>query len=398
MKAFVFVLGKNPDLSLAELVCSLGAAGVPFAIKDYLVPFCLIEAGGIPAGLIHRLGGTLKVAEVFFSTRKTGAAAAEEMERAVDFPSLFARLPEKPLVGVSSYRSQEEQALFAGVFRKQLREHGLHAGCARPARGPFLTHTEVVRKRLAGRHAEFVVCSGRETYVGKTVYAHDPFDFRKRDLGRPRQRPIFSIPPRLARIMVNLSGVQKGILLDPFCGIGGILQEAALLGFEVRGLDADRRCVQDCRQNLAWLEREYNIKITGLNSRILCVKAENLSSCFKKESVDAVVTEPPLGPPLRKRPGRRRAEKIVQALERDYEIYVQQLVRVLRPGGRLVMVTPCFPTGNGMVGVDVGRIAEQHRAALLDPLKECAVPHAFPFVDHGERHRTLRQITVIEKR
>ena len=54
-----------------------------------------------------------------------------------------------------------------------------------------------------------------------------------------KERPFFSpisLHPRLARALVNLTAVRKGeSLLDPFCGTGGILIEAAMLGVNCHG-------------------------------------------------------------------------------------------------------------------------------------------------------------------
>ena len=58
---------------------------------------------------------------------------------------------------------------------------------------------------------------------------------------KPHKRPFFypgSMNPKLARCMVNLSRIKEGqLLLDPFCGTGGILIEAGLIGCKVVGSD-----------------------------------------------------------------------------------------------------------------------------------------------------------------
>ena len=72
------------------------------------------------------------------------------------------------------------------------------------------------------------------------------------------------MPPRLARMMVNLSSCGKGkVLLDPFCGVGTILQEALLEGASVIGTDANAWCVKASEENLDWLARS-----TVLEARI----------------------------------------------------------------------------------------------------------------------------------
>ena len=56
---------------------------------------------------------------------------------------------------------------------------------------------------------------------------------------------------KLARCMVNLSRAQKNkLLLDPFCGVGGILLEAASIGCKVIGCDVSKKMALGSYMNL----------------------------------------------------------------------------------------------------------------------------------------------------
>jgi len=73
---------------------------------------------------------------------------------------------------------------------------------------------------------------------------------------RPRPSPI-SLHPRLAKAMVNLTGAEEEeTILDPFCGSGGILIEAGLMGLKTEGFDISRKMVWKSMVNL----RHYGIK------------------------------------------------------------------------------------------------------------------------------------------
>ncbi|MBS3107067.1 hypothetical protein J4419_05410 [Candidatus Woesearchaeota archaeon] len=75
-------------------------------------------------------------------------------------------------------------------------------------------------------------------------------DFQSR---RPHLRAMnhpTSMHPRLARAVVNLTGIRKGTLLDPFCGAGGFLIEAGLMGLTYRGLDIDHVMLGRAHVNL----------------------------------------------------------------------------------------------------------------------------------------------------
>ena len=75
---------------------------------------------------------------------------------------------------------------------------------------------------------------------------------------RPFFKPI-SLDPRLARSMANIACPGEGKLLDPFCGTGGIIIEAAEVGLQAYGSDADSRMVEGSRDNLAWAKESQNM-------------------------------------------------------------------------------------------------------------------------------------------
>jgi tRNA (guanine10-N2)-dimethyltransferase len=83
----------------------------------------------------------------------------------------------------------------------------------------------------------------------------EKFEERKPHL-RPLPIPI-SLHPRLARCLVNLSGIiSQGTVVDPFCGTGGILIEAGLMNFKVIGYDIEDYMIFRAEKNL----KHYKIK------------------------------------------------------------------------------------------------------------------------------------------
>ena len=82
----------------------------------------------------------------------------------------------------------------------------------------------------------------------------------------PTDRPFFkpvTLDPRLARLMVSLSfsGGPPSMIVDPFCGTGGIAIEASLLGLEVLASDLDSRMVEGTKSNLDWAMGSGSYKI-----------------------------------------------------------------------------------------------------------------------------------------
>lgn len=79
---------------------------------------------------------------------------------------------------------------------------------------------------------------------------------KRRSHLRPKPSPI-SLHPKLARAMVNLTGAEENeIILDPFCGSGGILIEAGLIGMKTIGYDINKKMVWKSMVNI----KHYNIK------------------------------------------------------------------------------------------------------------------------------------------
>jgi|Deesub1362A_J573_1020465.scaffolds.fasta_scaffold00131_65 tRNA (guanine10-N2)-dimethyltransferase len=123
--------------------------------------------------------------------------------------------------------------------------------------------------------------------LGKSIHVVDRSAYEAR---RPHLRPFFrpgSMLPRIARAIVNLTRVKKGYkFLDPFCGTGGFLIEAGLIGAKVFGFDVDSIAVEGCRQNLEY----YGIGDYYLETQDARNLVDRYSNYF-----DAIATDIPYG-------------------------------------------------------------------------------------------------------
>lgn len=94
-----------------------------------------------------------------------------------------------------------------------------------------------------------VFMEGKEAFIGRLLFVQDAsFEARKAHL-RPDLKPI-SLHPKLARAMVNLTGVKNGVIFDPCCGTGGILLEAQMMGLKMIGSDIDAEMVEISKRAL----------------------------------------------------------------------------------------------------------------------------------------------------
>jgi tRNA (guanine10-N2)-dimethyltransferase len=160
------------------------------------------------------------------------------------------------------------------------------------------------------------ILSGDRIYLGRMLLRIDRGSY---DLRRPSTRPFFHpgvMLPRTARAVVNLSLVRPGeTLCDPFCGTGGLLGEADLIGASPVGSDADPAMVAGCRLNFP-------------STPLLLADARSLP--FRSGSIDTVVTDLPYGQSSWIR-GRDLGDLLPGTLG--------EIHRVLRPGRRAVVVT-----------------------------------------------------------
>ena len=69
-------------------------------------------------------------------------------------------------------------------------------------------------------------------------------------------------------VSLSFSRDPPSIIVDPFCGTGGIAIEASLLGLEVLASDLDSRMVEGTKSNLDWAmgSGSYTVSYTHLRA------------------------------------------------------------------------------------------------------------------------------------
>ena len=124
-----------------------------------------------------------------------------------------------------------------------------------------------------------IIVDGDEWLVVRLLWRNvEDFEARKSHR-RPAPHPT-GMHPKLARAMINLSGAQEEVL-DPFCGAGGLLLEASLMGLSAKGVDIDGAMVARARKNLE-----------ALGAKAVLVNGDALA--YEKPS-EVIVTDAPYG-------------------------------------------------------------------------------------------------------
>ena len=108
----------------------------------------------------------------------------------------------------------------------------------------------------------------------------------------PTDRPFFqpvSLDPRQARLLISLAHrrtSETNTVIDPFCGTGGIVIEAALQGIETLASDLDPRMVEGTIENLSSF---------GADATVEACDVSEIHSLWGDKTECAFVFDPPYG-------------------------------------------------------------------------------------------------------
>ncbi|MBS3155035.1 methyltransferase domain-containing protein [Candidatus Woesearchaeota archaeon] len=326
---YLFILGRDPDLSLLELECYFESKNIEYKFLDYNKEVAVLSLPKLDFNkLIMELGGTIKIAEVFSSSENLS-----EIE--YDFKNLQVNLDKKIDYSVSYYNTTLFEFI-KDIIKDKFKKERVKAIYKKPKRKTdrFLTPTELIDRKIITNGLDIVIY---RNFVAKTIAVYNPYEMGKRDLDRPNKDFLKTTSLRLAKILVNLSGAKENSwLLDPFCGTATILQEALLKNINVVGVDLDGNSVRDSIENLKWLKNTYNL--SGKIS-IFEGDAANLTRTIKNK-VDTIVCEPYMGPFLSREPSKEQAFQIIRNLKFIYTRFFNEAYKILDKNGRLVIIMP----------------------------------------------------------
>ena len=161
------------------------------------------------------------------------------------------------------------------------------------------------------------ILSEDRCYFGRVLFSIDRAAY---DVRNPGKRDFFHpgvMMPRMARTLVNIACAQPGdIVLDPFCGTGGILIEAELLGAHTLGSDFDPFMIAGSRINTQKTE-------------VFLGDATSLP--IRDQGVDSIVTDFPYGQSV--------CIRKTDTMDRLYGDALVEIRRILRPRRRAIIVT-----------------------------------------------------------
>jgi tRNA G10 N-methylase Trm11 len=364
-KRLLFVLGRQPDLSVAELVAVFHTHGIRYQATRLERTLMLVESEsdfGNAQEFLQGLGGTIKIVELDMavpSRTQDFSGPLEELLKADGVVRSYASGSKEGrwTFGISFYTPLRGRDL--EIAAKMVHRHGLtiktylksrkrSSRFVSPRDGLALSSVAVRKNGLMSKgDAEIVVVTTDRGYErGKTVAVQDFEAYSRRDYGRPERDPkTGSLPPKLAQILLNVALVKRGGRIhDPFVGIGTVLQEAALKGIKASGSDISAEQVSKSKANLTWLREVFGMPEPTVGS-ITESSADTFS--VGSETLDAIVTEGTLGPPYGQPPTAAKAQKVADELIAMWQSTLRHSAPLLRESGRIVLVLPVVRTIEG---------------------------------------------------
>lgn len=360
----LLILGRQPELGLAELE-SLFSPDLITPIES--AAFLQVAPEEIP---FQRLGGSIKLCELVAIYDTTDFSKLQF--RLTKEKSLYAPLTDskKLTLGLSAYNfSISKEKLFATglTIKKILRTPDRPVRLVPLADGTTLNSAQVLHNGLTSKNGLEIVLirDGVRTLICRTVAEQDIEDYTNRDRERPkRDTRVGMLPPKLAQIIINLaagtvvkqtpatsnSGETEALasspgveltLLDPFCGTGVILQEAALIGFNVYGTDLDERMVHYSQDNINWLQETRHIQLKSH------IEAGDATTHQWVQPIDLVASETYLGQPMQDFPTSEKLNEIRTTCNLIVEKFLRNIAGQLKRGTRLCLAVPAWQKSAG---------------------------------------------------
>jgi tRNA G10 N-methylase Trm11 len=356
---YLFILGRNFELSIAEIKSYFGKDFISSSLNKNGL---LVELKNeIPENTIDKFGSIISIGKILGNFE--------------DLDKINIYMGEKNNFNYILMDYSENLDKVQNYLKKRFRSEKLKATEKRLDSIMKSQEGEIIRKSSSKLlDEEYFIF---DNYFGKIIQKCDYVSIEKRDMEKPVRRESLSISPRLAKIMVNLSQVKEDeLLIDVFCGIGVILQEALLQNIRVVGIDKDKDAIKGAKENLEWFGfSKEDYKLFNADSKSVQI-----------QKVAAMVSEPELGNILRKIPTKENAQKTLNFFERLMVGVLNNIQDSVKK--RFVFTAPLIRISKKRLGCDIEKILERTNLELVE---------GFPIQEFRENQIVGREIFVLEK-
>lgn len=350
---FIAILGRQPALSIAELEALYGAGNV-----HWLHPqAALIETQQLD---FEQLGGSLKAGRVAFEAQGDWLRVSHQIT--AHYKRLWHGASQKVTLGMSAYgfdvdsRDIQKTGL---VLKKALRSSGVSLRLI-PNTAPQLNTATSHHNKLGHSPAkvELLVIRTRshKVYVAESIGAQNITALAARDQARPKTDAFVGmLPPKLARIMINLSAIREtsGALWDPFCGTGTLLQEARLMHIDTYGSDLSQKMVDYTMDNMRWLDKKYHARQgrTALG-RYIVFQADATGAILPyglQHPIGRIVCETYLGQPFSTPPSPEKLREVTNNCNHIISRFLINLRSQIDTATTLVIAVPAWRASDNTI-------------------------------------------------
>ena len=186
MKEYLFVFGRDPELSFLELCQFLDGRNISYSVKEAKNEVAVLALDNLEGDLANILGGTVRIGEVIGRNK-------EELH------NLSFALSDKMRLSICVYMNSSLYYDVKTFFKTQFKNERLR----------YLFSKNTAPRKLKKDYLEILLF---KDYIAKTVSLFNPSSYKEMDK-RPCNDYLKNTSIRLARILINLSGIKKGTLL-----------------------------------------------------------------------------------------------------------------------------------------------------------------------------------------
>ena len=346
---YIALLGRQPELSIAELERTYRDVSW---FSEQTARFEPLSTNTIVD--IQKLGGSQKIGKIVLEGpagdwRKASDAIVRHYSQA------WAKHDGKMTVGISAYdfqTSPRDVQKTGLLLKSKLKSNGVSVRLI-PNQEVALSSATAHHNKLglSENKVELLVIRGRDgIIVAESIGAQNITALAARDQGRPRRDAFVGmLPPKLAQIMINLAIGDAVVdpeakplrVLDPFCGTGVLLQEAALLGQAVYGTDLAEKMIRYSRDNLNWLKDTYHLNFDWY------LHEGDATNTQWQAPVDAVVAETYLGQPFSAPPSPAKLSEVVGNCNHIISTFLHNLSGQVKSGTQIVLAVPAWRDKEG---------------------------------------------------
>ena len=184
--------------------------------------------------------------------------------------------------------------------------------------GKQLSHLKADLKNP--KHLFYYIFTTNFVYFTHTIFENKKTYLQRMPVRRAINKP-YTLKADMGRACINLLDAKnQDRVLDPFCGIGGILLEGLDMSLKMIGNDINSNDLEHTKTNV----KHFNLEFPELYNY------DATTQFLQDNSVDGIVSDIPYG---------RSSRKLGEEL---YEGFLQSAQKMLKPNKKMVIIYGCF--------------------------------------------------------